>query len=80
MIKQFSANTALLVIDAQQGVNLLANCCPPGGLHGEFDADTVHRMSVANLHAEFCTALASETLAALLSADAPQCHRVQGNE
>jgi nicotinamidase-related amidase len=46
----------------------------------EFEADTVHRMSVANLHAEFCTAIKSETLAALLHADAAQCHRVQGNE
>ena len=46
----------------------------------EFDANTVHRMSVANLHAEFCTALTSATLVALLSADAAQYHRVQGNE
>ncbi len=45
-----------------------------------FDADTVHRLSVANLHAEFCTALTSEALVGLLKANAAQCHRVQGNE
>ena len=46
----------------------------------EFDAETVHRMSVANLHAEFCTALNSEMLVTLLKADATHISRVQGNE
>ncbi len=45
-----------------------------------FDADTVHRMSVANMHAEYCTALTSEILVGLLKADAEGHQRVQGNE
>lgn len=152
MIKQFQADTALLVIDAQRGVNLHAHwgggdghrnnpdaeahigellsawraaqlavyftlhnsresksplklalasgksiaglepnagenvidACAAGNRRSPdgkgFDADTVHRLSVANLHAEFCTALTSEVLVGLLKADAAQYHRVQGNE
>ena len=45
-----------------------------------FDAETVHRMSVANLHGEFCTALDTADLIGLLKADAPHLRRVQGNE
>jgi nicotinamidase-related amidase len=45
-----------------------------------FDAELVHRMSVANLHGEFCTAVDTDKLVALVHADAPKLHRVQGNE
>lgn len=45
-----------------------------------FDADLVHRMSVANLHGEFCTAIESADLVSLVSADAEHLVRVQGNE
>ena len=45
-----------------------------------FAAELVHRMSVANLHGEFCTALTSEVLRSLVAADAPELYRVQGNE
>jgi nicotinamidase-related amidase len=45
-----------------------------------FDAETVHRMSVANLHGEFCTAVDSADLIKLLAADAAHLDRVQGNE
>ena len=45
-----------------------------------FDADLVHRMSVANLHGEFCTAIDSAHLISLVGADALHLCRVQGNE
>ena len=47
---------------------------------GEFDADLVHRLSVANLHGEFCTAVDTADLVALLAAANPRLDRVQGNE
>lgn len=50
---------------------------PDGTNH---DADLVHRMSVANLHGEFCTAITAVEAAGLLSADNALLHRVQGNE
>lgn len=46
----------------------------------DFDAETVHRMSVANLHGEYCTALNTTELISLLDADAPLLGRAQGNE
>jgi len=45
-----------------------------------FDADTVHRVSVANLHGEFCTAITAAQAVALLAAPNAGLHRVQGNE
>ncbi len=45
-----------------------------------FDAETVHQMSVANLHGEFCTAVEAATLIGLLESDAPSLRRAQGNE
>ena len=45
-----------------------------------FDAELVHRMSVANLHGEFCTAVDTADLIALVHDDAHHLHRVQGNE
>jgi nicotinamidase-related amidase len=45
-----------------------------------FDADTVHAMSVANMHREFCTAITVAQGIALLSGSNPALHRVQGNE
>ena len=45
-----------------------------------FDADTVHRMSVANMHREFCTAITTAEAIGLLDADNRVLHRMQGNE
>ncbi len=45
-----------------------------------FDADLVHRLSVANLHGEFCTAILTAQAVALLAAPDRALHRVQGNE
>lgn len=50
-------------------------------LHGaDHDPELVHDMAVASMHGEFCTALPTERLIALLSADAPDLSRAQGNE
>jgi nicotinamidase-related amidase len=46
----------------------------------DYDPELVHAMSVANLHGEFCTALAPSDVIRLLDADAADLDRVQGNE
>ena len=46
----------------------------------DHDTETVHALSVASLHGEFCTALAPDRAVALTKADAPDLARVQGNE
>ena len=46
----------------------------------DHDPETVHALSVASLHGEFCTALTTEQALALTKADAPDLERVQGNE
>lgn len=46
----------------------------------DHDPEMVHTMSVANLHGEFCTAVASFDLVSLLDADRPDLERNQGNE
>lgn len=63
-----------LAMDACAASNRLA----PDGKG--FDAETVHRMSVANLHGEYCTALSTADLLGLLVEDAPHLGRAQGNE
>lgn len=51
------------------------------GLDGtDYDPDLVHAMSIASLHGEFCTALDTDDLIALVKSDAPNLTRVQGNE
>ena len=45
-----------------------------------FDADLVHRLSVANLHGEFCTAITTSDAVGLLTVANPALARVQGNE
>ena len=45
-----------------------------------FDADLVHRLSVANLHGEFCTAITAAQAIGLLAAPDATLFRVQGNE
>jgi nicotinamidase-related amidase len=44
-----------------------------------YDAETVHALSVASMHREFCTALDTEEALALLDRDAPDLERGQGN-
>jgi nicotinamidase-related amidase len=65
-------------------VYLAHDACAAGnreGLSGDaFDADLVHRMSVANMHGEFCTAVDTHDLIALVANDADHLVRVQGNE
>ena len=51
------------------------------GLDGtDHDPDVVHAMSVANLHGEFCTAIAAVDLVSLLDGDRADLERRQGNE
>ncbi|MGB5560333.1 MAG: isochorismatase family protein [Paracoccaceae bacterium] len=46
----------------------------------DHDPETVHALSVASMHGEFCTALSTDQALRLLQADAPGLERVQGNE
>ncbi|MBX5334238.1 cysteine hydrolase [Rhodococcus fascians] len=46
----------------------------------DYDAETVHALSVASLHGEFCTALSSLDLIDLCATDNPALVRIQGNE
>jgi nicotinamidase-related amidase len=63
---------------------LVPDCCAttnrvgPDGV--DHDPEAVHAMTVANLHGEFCTALALPDAHRLLDADAADLVRVQGNE
>lgn len=51
------------------------------GLDGtDHNPELVHDMTVANLHGEFCTAVAGLDAMSLLSTDASALNRVQGNE
>ena len=63
---------------------LAHDACSAGNRTGpqgfEFDADTVHRMSVANLHGEFCTAMMTADALGLLQCANAALYRVQGNE
>lgn len=63
---------------------LVPDCCAttnrigPDGI--DHDPELVHRMTVANLHGEFCTALDVDDVRKLLVADRADLDRVQGNE
>ena len=46
----------------------------------DHDPELVHQMTVANLHGEFCTALAADDVGSLLANDRPDLKRMQGNE
>jgi len=46
----------------------------------DHDPETVHALSVASLHGEFCTALTTDQALALTKGDAPGLERAQGNE
>ncbi|MEQ8292166.1 MAG: isochorismatase family protein [Roseovarius sp.] len=46
----------------------------------DHDPETVHALSVASLHGEFCTAISTDQALALTKADAPDLERAQGNE
>lgn len=63
---------------------LVHDCCATSnrvGLDGvDHDPELVHDMTVANLHGEFCTALSTQQVLGLLTGDATDLHRVQGNE
>ena len=63
-----------LVPDACATTNRIG---PDGADH---DPDLVHALSVASLHGEFCTALTPEQALGLITADATNLSRVQGNE
>ncbi len=45
-----------------------------------YDAELVHKMAVANLHGEFCTAVSTTDAINLCSMDSELLARVQGNE
>ena len=63
---------------------LVEDACAAGNRVGpdgtSFDADLVHRLSVANLHGEFCTAIRAAQAIGLVAAANTALHRVQGNE
>lgn len=63
-----------LVHDACSTTNRVG---PDGTDH---DPETVHALSVASLHGEFCTSLSTVEAVALCLADDPVLRRVQGNE
>lgn len=46
----------------------------------DIDPDTIHRVTVANLHGEFCTALSCDEVRRLLRGDIAELDRHQGNE
>ena len=46
----------------------------------DHDPELVHRLSVASMHGEFCTALTSAEVLQLAARDAPHLQRVQSNE
>ena len=51
------------------------------GLDGtDHDAQLVHDMTIANLHGEFCTAITGNNAQGLLTSNADEIERVQGNE
>jgi nicotinamidase-related amidase len=45
----------------------------------DYDAETVHALSVASMNGEFCTVLKCEQVLALLEHDAPDLRRAAGN-
>jgi len=55
-----------------------SNRVGPDGV--DHDPDLVHGMTVANLHGEFCTALATPDALMLLEGDQSDLDRAQGNE
>ena len=55
-----------------------SNRVDPDG--ADIDADTIHRVTVSNLHGEFCTALATSDVERLIKSDVPELDRRQGNE
>ena len=57
-----------------------ATCNHWGPDGADHDPELLHRVSVANLHGEFCTALASGDAISLTRRDAPHLSRAQGNE
>ena len=63
---------------------LVPDCCATTNRVGpdgtDHDPESVHQMTVANLHGEFCTALDVDDVLKLLVADRPDLDRVQGNE
>ncbi len=46
----------------------------------DHDAELVHRLSVASMHGEFCTAISCEDAIMLCGGDVPSLDRCQGNE
>lgn len=63
---------------------LVHDCCATTnriGLDGtDYDPETVHNLSVANMHGEFCTAITTKDALALIDKNATHIKRVQGNE
>ena len=50
------------------------------GLDGvNYDAETVHALSVASMHREFCTAMKTRNVLSLLHTDAKDLGRATGN-
>ena len=63
-----------LIHDACAAINAI-------GYSGEYyEAELVHKMAIANLHGEFCTAITTDDALHLCSNNAPFLDRVQGNE
>ena len=63
---------------------LVPDCCAASNRIGpdgvDHDPESVHQMTVANLHGEFCTTLGLDQAVALLTTDGLELDRMQGNE
>ena len=63
---------------------LIHDACAAGNRRtpsgGSIDAETIHAVSVANLHGEFCTAITAADAVGLVAAANPGLYRAQGNE
>ena len=46
----------------------------------DVDPEIVHKMTLANLHGEFCTVLNLKQVQALQKSNAPELNRMMGNE
>ena len=74
---RMAGNMGLDVYLVHDGCATTNRVGPDGTDH---DPETVHALSVASMHGEFCTAVAAADARALMEADAPGLHRAQGND
>ena len=63
---------------------LAHDCCATtnrAGIDGtDYDPELIHKLSVASMHGEFCTALSCKEMVLLVEGDVEDLKRMQGNE